>query len=431
MIMSIYLCLAILLILLLCLFYLWYKDKGENTPVSKPCSELAKSIEYIPNVELAYIMNPDEELTKECIKNVKNTLIRLKDEGKVGILDVKHDVCSCSGRLFKLTVNPEIGLEVRDMHAQSGSGEEVDLYYGKDFRFISADNEDFSHVEDIDPNPENSRPSEDYIEIAIIDSGLDVDIENFNHYWTDHRANNCLANISKPERKIGFNFIDNTFGESSVQDNSGHGNTMAYIISEGVANNELVKTIAFKVTDNQDKITFSNIICALESTILLGIKVANCSFGMYLHAVEPVFSSIFSRAKSTTLFVCSAGNRSQDTNICIHEPSGSSATNFNVISVGAWEEGLDAPLGKKLARYSNYGDLTVDVLAKGNGIGLDGNKNKKEKEGTSLAAARVTAIAANLLLSNPNLTPLQLKGKIMEMATKYPQKGIVKYGIIN
>ena len=432
MIMSIYLCLAVLLILLLCLLYYYINREGPfKDPIPQsPCSELAKGIEYIPNVELAYIMNPDETLTDECIKIVKDVLLTLKDQGEVGILDVEHDICSCSGRLFKLTVNPEIGLEIRDMHAKSGSGELVDLFYGKDFKFVSADNEPFGQVDNQDPQSEGIRPLDNPIEIAIIDSGLDSEIENFVHYWADHRSSNCLGNVPKPERKIGFNFLEKEFGEFFSQDNSGHGNTMAYVISRGIMNNPMVKMVALKVTDDQDKIAFSNIICALESSISLGINVVNCCFGFYLNTVEPVFSSIFSRAKSTTLFICSAGNRSQNTNICLHEPSGSSATNFNVISVGSWEEDLDAPLGKSLAKYSNYGDLTVDVLTNGRGEGLDGERNKEEKEGTSLAAARVTAIAANLLIENPKLTPFQLKRKIVGMATKYPQKGIVRYGVI-
>ena len=128
------------------------------------------------------------------------------------------------------------------------------------------------------------------------------------------------------------------------------------------------------------------------------------------------------------LFVCSAGNDGTNNNSVPHYPS-----NFrlpNLISVGAINS-FNYPCD-----FSNYGATTVDIFAPGYNIlscyttrGCTGDCNALDDgfqpcfaegyhymSGTSMAAPYVTGVAALIKAKYPDLTPAQIKARIMQGA---------------
>ncbi len=119
------------------------------------------------------------------------------------------------------------------------------------------------------------------------------------------------------------------------------------------------------------------------------------------------------------LFIFSAGNKKEDTDIKRHYPSGIQAQ--NVISVGAFQ----THKGKlERAYFSNYGQNTITISAPG--IAIDSctpDEINLPINGTSQAAPQVAKAAAlvreRLLKKRSNVKASDIKNIIVKSSTKY------------
>lgn len=141
-----------------------------------------------------------------------------------------------------------------------------------------------------------------------------------------------------------------------------------------------------------------------------GVRIANLSMGSADPRAEPAWQEIAAamRAAPEILFVVAAGNEGRDID---QQPSYPAAFRLaNVLMVGSVDTaGSVSPL-------SNYG-MSVDVAAVSDPVlGRDFEWREKPLQGTSFAAPRIAALAANLLKADPGLGTLALKGKICAMA---------------
>lgn len=222
--------------------------------------------------------------------------------------------------------------------------------------------------------------------VAIIDSGLDVDL--FNKYY--------------PGRLAGvYNVLENNY---NMYDGHGHGTHIAGTIAESTPNN--VKIFPIKISD------FDGM---YESDILTGINyityneiadVMNMSFGGSKYS-KGQYNAIEAARQKKIISVAAAGN--ENTSV----PSYPSAYG-NTISISAVDS------NKERASFSNYGDGVmfaapgVDVKSiLGNDTNItkehenknifDGDNDHELLSGTSMATPHVVAAVANLKSLNKNL----------------------------
>jgi len=87
----------------------------------------------------------------------------------------------------------------------------------------------------------------------------------------------------------------------------------------------------------------------------------------------------------------------------------------NTITVGSWNGVKSNP---KASSFSNYGGGFVDIMAKGeNVLSTVPGGEFEELSGTSMAAPQISGIAANILQSDLDLSPIEIKRKIYDRAS--------------
>lgn len=143
---------------------------------------------------------------------------------------------------------------------------------------------------------------------------------------------------------------------------------------------------------------------------------------------EAVGKKWFQKANNT-LFVIASGNDGADNDKLPTFPGNIEVDNS--ISVGA-SQGVSA-----LAKFSNFGAVSVDIVAPGVAIkssvpSLD-NKAVLPMSGTSMAAPYVTGVAAKMKDINPKLTPAQIKLMLMGTVDKkvWLKNKVVSGGVVN
>lgn len=138
-----------------------------------------------------------------------------------------------------------------------------------------------------------------------------------------------------------------------------------------------------------------------------------------LNYTNNYFSELYRRGEKTMrrypniLFVFSAGNSGLDNDQYHHYPSRIKVP--NAITVGAMN-------GDYLATFSNFGKTNVDIGAPGVAIlsivpkvySQDGSDLYSPASGTSMAAPYISNLAAQILNTNPKLTPADIKRLILE-----------------
>jgi len=211
--------------------------------------------------------------------------------------------------------------------------------------------------------------------VAVIDTGID-----YNH--PDIRGNIWINQDEIPNNGIdddgngrtddirGWDFITGDNGDNDPMDDMGHGTEVAGIIGAvgdngiGIAGTAFdVQLMPLKALDFTGSGFVSDIIAAIEYAKQNGAHIVNCSFG-FTGAFDPIFRDVIADA-GDILFSCAAGNGGQDgigDNNDITPEYPASFDNANIISVAS-TNGSDT-----LSSFSNYGLITVDLAAPGQGI---------------------------------------------------------------
>ena len=156
-----------------------------------------------------------------------------------------------------------------------------------------------------------------------------------------------------------------------------------------------------------------------------GARIVNLAMG----SNQPEPWRAFARAMADNpdiLFVVSAGNDGRDLDRRPVYPAAVTANNMLVITSA---DGFGDP-----APGSNWGKGTVDLLVPGERVPvIDFNGRAALASGASFAAPRVTALAARLLMGNPEWTARQLKAAIIARARLVDGAGRLtsRYGFLD
>ncbi|WP_160692570.1 S8 family serine peptidase [Clostridium sp. C2-6-12] len=309
--------------------------------------------------------------------------------------------------------------------------------------------------------------------VGIIDSGVDKTHPDL--------INNFLGGKNLVPANFG-NDPSETGNSNDITDKLGHGTNIAGIIAANGKIKGVAPNIGFKSYRifNQHGDTSATICSsAIMTSVNDGVKVINLSLGAYdlkgkCYWTDPNTGikynlgddmaeySLFKRAikyatENNVTVVAAAGNESLD---CANNNKlteylntlyGDSGFNYtgltyeapgdikNVITVSA--TGKD----DNVASYSNYGKKFIDISAPGGDIFESSNLSDMclttsinsdyiWTQGTSIAAPKVSAVAALIICKNNNITPKQVAKKIYKTAEKLDDGNSSKYygaGMIN
>jgi serine protease AprX len=321
------------------------------------------------------------------------------------------------------------------------------------------------------------------IGVAVIDSGIHNSVNDFKNKTSTTYS--CTQNgvattcTTYPSRVV----YSQDFVGTGTDDAYGHGTHVSGIVGsggqssscescirqfKGIAPN--VNLINLRVLDQNGSGTDSNVIAAIQQAIALkstyNIRVINLSLGrpvMESYTLDPMDQAVESAWKAGIVVVVAAGNYGRD-NSQGTKGYGTILAPGNdpyAITVGAMKtNGTMSTTDDTIASYSSKGPtgydqiVKPDLVAPGNIVASDYNPNSNIStlfpanllpiayymnttntgnsqryfflSGTSMATPVVSGAAALLIQQNPNLTPDQVKARLMKTATKsFPSNSTV------
>lgn len=263
--------------------------------------------------------------------------------------------------------------------------------------------------------------------IALIDAGFDFRDQRLAHAWLRDGAGAvvCVDLVNAAGTRV------DPPSEGVV---AGHGQAVASLIAARRLENSpsvqgilpLATLLPIVVTSDDPGPRWrtprgdaQTILQALRTARDLGARVVNCSLGVPMTGeelarlgAEPIWDEL---EQAGVVVVCAAGNDGRDLDL---EPSfPASIARSNVLAVAASDpEGrlAEVPGGFRSA----WGPRTVGIAAPGVRLPVAGVRGETElADGTSYAAALVTAAAAAALAADPSLTAAQVVAVLRDRST--------------
>ncbi|PKP51669.1 MAG: hypothetical protein CVT92_12135 [Bacteroidetes bacterium HGW-Bacteroidetes-1] len=241
----------------------------------------------------------------------------------------------------------------------------------------------------------------DGIVVGILDTGIDY-------------LHPDLGSGYGPGYKVigGYDFFNN---DSDPMDDHGHGTHVGGIvaadgISVGVAPGARLR--AYKVLGADGWGDGSMILAGIELSVIDNVDIINLSLGSQGHADDILSAAVDNATAAGIVCVVAAGNRGPQ-----YKTIDSPGAARSVITVGASDD-YDS-----IAYFSSRGPSDIiygikpDLLAPGVSITAPTPQNSYSTwDGTSMATPHVAGVAALLLQYQPDLTPPQLKSRLMQSA---------------
>lgn len=257
------------------------------------------------------------------------------------------------------------------------------------------------------------------VKIAVIDTGVDYNHEDLkDNIMINELEKNGTAGVDDD----GNGLIDDIYGydfandDADPMDGHGHGTHCAGVIgashnSKGIAGvNANVKILPIKFLTDKGGGTLEGALKAIDYATQRGVQVMSNSWGGGGRS-EALYEAVKRAEAKGIIFIAAAGNSNSDNDAKPTYPANYKAS--NVVAVGAID-------GKgKRASFSNYGKQTVHVFAPGVDIlSTVANNKYKKMSGTSMACPHVAGVAGLLLASEPNLTAVELKQRLMNTSVE-------------
>ena len=243
------------------------------------------------------------------------------------------------------------------------------------------------------------RIEDDYILVAVLDSGVDTD-----HELLKDRLVECNVNMS------------GSGNLNTAEDDYGHGTHVAGIIVNNTLSN--VKIKPYKVLNNEGKGSLSTIALALDMAVLDGAEVINISISG--RSVSPTMTNSVNNAVANDVnVVVAAGNSGLDLNKNYVSP----ACIESAITVSATDK------NDNLASFSNYNG-PIDIAAPGVDIESSYlNNTYTSLNGTSMATPQVTAGLAILKSISLDISSSECEELIKDFSVKVREEvGYNRFG---
>lgn len=251
-------------------------------------------------------------------------------------------------------------------------------------------------------NTWNTIDSENEIVVAVLDTGLDVNLSDLQGRIT-----------------TGYDFLRNT---SEMIDTQGHGTMVSSCIA-AIANNGIgiagaaglanVKIAPYRIGDKtlDNDAIYAAIIDAANRE---DVRIINLSVGSYEYNANHAAAIAYAISKGK-IIIAAAGNHGEET--AGIDPYYYPASYPGVISVGS------IGLNGEIASFSQYNDA-VDFYAPGESlIVMRPNNEYGWEDGTSFSAAIVSGICADLLAQDPSLTADEVVSLLKETALHFGETG--------
>ena len=257
--------------------------------------------------------------------------------------------------------------------------------------------------------------------ISVIDTGVLYNHPDLaNNIWVNEAELNGVEGVDDDENGFvddihGWDFANN---DNDPIDDQSHGTHCAgTIAAEG--NNELgVVGVAWKARIMPIKFlsasgggTLANAVLSIDYSTRMGAHISNNSWGGggYSRALE---ESIERARDAGTLFVAAAGNSRADND---RRPAYPASYDIeNIVSVAAMDN------RGQLARFSNFGAKSVHIAAPGVDVLSYTTRGLQMYSGTSMAAPHVAGVAALMKSANSQMSPVEMKAKMIETARSLP-----------
>lgn len=307
--------------------------------------------------------------------------------------------------------------------SESVSGEQIRAYVN-DPKAVDqwALNNDYKKGMDINIMPawDITRGSDDMV-VAVIDTGIDIGHPDLkDSLW----VNQAEANGQKGVDDDGNGYIDDIHGYDFVEnqgphsDCRSHGTHCAGIIgathnSTGVAGVlGKVKLMSLRFLNCKGQGDTVGQIRAFDYAMKMGVRVLNASWGGGEEDNDPaVVEALKVMKEKGIMLIAAAGNYENNNDEVLMLPANIPLD--NVISVASMSESGD------LSDFSNYGAKSVHVVAPGSAIlSTFVFSQYRELWGTSMATPHVSALVALLLSQEPELTPSEIKTRLIETSKR-------------
>ncbi|MCB9091003.1 MAG: S8 family serine peptidase [Halobacteriovoraceae bacterium] len=257
------------------------------------------------------------------------------------------------------------------------------------------------------------------ITVAIVDTGMDLNHPDLKaNLWVNEKEKNGRPGVDDD----GNGFIDDIHGYDFVHmsgspwDDNSHGTHCAGTIG-ALHNNQGIRGIVphvslmpIKFARGDGSASLETALLALDYAIKMKADVISNSWGFEVDPPESLIHLAQVALKKNIVMVFAAGNSDQNID---HAPSTAKIPSDNVIVVGAHNSIED-----KWPR-SNYGKKSVHLMAPGVDIfSTIPNNQYASYTGSSMAAPFVSGIAALLKWTEPHLTPVEIKERLIRTSAK-------------
>ncbi len=227
----------------------------------------------------------------------------------------------------------------------------------------------------------------DPVIIGIIDTGISTNAIDSDHILE------------------GRNYLDPSL---STEDTYGHGTAVASVILKELPQAQFVPLVSNAYNKGRIEQVDNDVFAQMirDAVDVYHCQIINLSVGLILDKQSICEAVAYAEGKGV-LVVASAGNDYAEGGKFVYYP----AAYETVLSVGSVNKKKN-----EISDFSQRGEW-VDIYARGEEITIKTlSGDKRESEGTSYSAAIVTARAARLLQKNKNLTPAQLREKLLNKA---------------
>lgn len=345
------------------------------------------------------------------------------------------------------TAEPNVSFRLPDFKVQATSAVQPnDPNYGLQWNMKSSKIDMAWNITTGNPN----------LKVAVIDSGVDPNhpdlvesLEPLEDIFNEEKGADIYRNP--------FSSDVNNYGG---KDGNGHGTHVTGIIA-ATMNNTIgvtgvagggIKIIPIKATDSAGNTDAATLTAAFQRAIDRGADLINISIGGPASKSTAALTNVIRLALQRNIPIVSATGNESSRNSGIIAPITVPAAYSGVIAVGAHTE------YDKVASYSNGGS-EVDLLAPGGGGRSTTLKEGQQiwstwpsyntfefyqkrvtstfyaaTSGTSMACPHVTGVVALMLAREPNLTPAQIRSRLIATADDLGAPGFDQesgYGKLN